>query len=130
MWLSHIIIIARPHRTLKLPLRKNNMRHIRNFLHNINDIVLAVVIVLLAAGIIYWRIQIIMDYPKQLADEQAAVSEQTETQEVPEQKEVPAETGQTEEAAPAEAEQDGQTTEAAPSGTEENAQQSDEQPQG
>ena len=92
------------------------MRHIRNFLHNINDIVLAVVIVLLAAGIIYWRIQIIMDYPKQLADEQAAVSEQTETQEVPEQKEVPAETGQTEEAAP--------------SGTEENAQQSDEQPQG
>ena len=106
------------------------MRHIRNFLHNINDIVLAVVIVLLAAGIIYWRIQIIMDYPKQLADEQAAVSEQTETQEVPEQKEVPAETGQTEEAAPAEAEQDGQTTEAVPSGTEENAQQSDEQPQG
>ena len=69
------------------------MRHIRNFLHNINDIVLAVVIVLLAAGIIYWRIQIIMDYPKQLADEQAAVSEQTETQEVPEQKEVPAEGG-------------------------------------
>ena len=106
------------------------MRHIRNFLHNINDIVLAVVIVLLAAGIIYWRIQIIMDYPKQLADEQAAVSEQTETQEVPEQKEAPAETGQTEEAAPAEVEQDGQTTEAAPSGTEENAQQSDEQPQG
>ena len=106
------------------------MRHIRNFLHNINDIVLAVVIVLLAAGIIYWRIQIIMDYPKQLADEQAAVSEQTETQEVPEQKEVPAETGQSEEAAPAETEQDGQTEETAPSETEENAQQSDEQPQG
>ena len=106
------------------------MRHIRNFLHNINDIVLAVVIVLLAAGIIYWRIQIIMDYPKQLADEQAAVSEQTETQEVPEQKEAPAETGQSEEAAPAETEQDGQTEETAPSETEENAQQSDEQPQG
>lgn len=47
------------------------MRLIRNFLHNINDIVLAVIIVVLAAGIIYWRMQIILDYPKQLADQQA-----------------------------------------------------------
>lgn len=54
-----------------------NMRLIKNFLHNINDIVLAVVIVALAVGIIYWRMQIILDYPKQLADEQAVYTEET-----------------------------------------------------
>ena len=46
------------------------MRWIRNFLHNINDIVLAVIIVAIAAGIIYWRMQIILNYPKELADQQ------------------------------------------------------------
>ena len=46
------------------------MRWIRNFLHNINDIVLAIIIVALAAGIIYWRMQIILNYPKELADQQ------------------------------------------------------------
>lgn len=54
------------------------MRLIKNFLHNINDIVLAVIIVALAAGIIYWRMQIILDYPKQLADQQAVYEEQAE----------------------------------------------------
>ena len=52
------------------------MRLIKNFLHNINDIVLAVIIVALAAGIIYWRMQIILDYPKQLADQQAVYTEE------------------------------------------------------
>lgn len=52
------------------------MRHIKNFLHNINDVVLAVVIVALAAGIIYWRMQIILDYPKQLAEQQAVYNEE------------------------------------------------------
>ena len=52
------------------------MRLIKNFLHNINDVVLAVVIVALAAGIIYWRMQIILDYPKQLADQQAVYNEE------------------------------------------------------
>ena len=46
------------------------MRHIRNFFHNINDILLARIIVVIAAGIIYWRMQIILDYPKELADQQ------------------------------------------------------------
>ena len=54
------------------------MRLIKNFLHNINDIVLAIVIVALAAGIIYWRLQIILDYPKQLADQQAVYMEEAE----------------------------------------------------
>ncbi|MBP3899122.1 MAG: hypothetical protein J6D57_14975 [Mogibacterium sp.] len=52
------------------------MRHIKNFLHNINDVVLAIVIVALAAGIIYWRMQIILDYPKQLAEQQAVYNEE------------------------------------------------------
>ena len=52
------------------------MRHIRNFFHNINDIILAVVIVAVAAGIIYWRMQIILDYPKQLAEEQAVYTQE------------------------------------------------------
>ena len=51
------------------------MRLIKNFLHNINDIVLAIIIVALAAGIIYWRMQIILDYPEQLAEEQAVYNE-------------------------------------------------------
>ena len=51
------------------------MRHIKNFLHNINDVVLAIVIVALA-GIIYWRMQIILDYPKQLAEQQAVYNEE------------------------------------------------------
>lgn len=52
------------------------MRLIKNFLHNINDIVLAIVIVALAAGIIYWRMQIILDYPKQLVDQQSVQTEE------------------------------------------------------
>ena len=52
------------------------MRHIKNFLHNINDVVLAIVIVALAAGIIYWRMQIILDYPTQLAEQQAVYNEE------------------------------------------------------
>ena len=56
------------------------MRHIRNFFHNINDIVLAVIIVALAAGIIYWRMQIILDYPKELANERAEAVQQQEEQ--------------------------------------------------
>lgn len=47
------------------------MRLIKNFFHNINDVLLAVIIVAIASGIIYWRMQIILDYPKQLAEIQA-----------------------------------------------------------
>lgn len=93
------------------------MRLIKNFLHNINDIVLAIVIVALAAGIIYWRLQIILDYPKQLADQQAvymeeaeedaaeteeaaqdeAAAEQTETEQPADSAETPAENAESEE---------------------------------
>ena len=78
------------------------MRHIRNFFHNINDIVLAVIIVALAAGIIYWRMQIILDYPKELANERAEAIQQQEEQAAEEAAAEPAEepaAGQTEEPA-------------------------------
>jgi flagellar biosynthesis/type III secretory pathway M-ring protein FliF/YscJ len=74
------------------------MRHIKNFLHNINDVVLAIVIVALAAGIIYWRMQIILDYPEKLAEQQAVYNE-----EKAEEAEADAEAAAAEEAAQEEA---------------------------
>ena len=54
------------------------MRHIRNFFHDINDIILAILIVVIAAGVIYWRMQIILDYPKTIVSNQAVTEEQAE----------------------------------------------------
>ena len=54
------------------------MRHIKNFFHNINDVVLAIIIVALAAGIIFWRMQVILDYPKKLVESQTVSEETTE----------------------------------------------------
>ena len=51
------------------------MRHIKNFFHNINDIVLAVLIVVIAAGVIYWRMQIILEYPKTVVSNQTVTEE-------------------------------------------------------
>ena len=51
------------------------MRHIKNFFHNINDVVLAILIVAIAAGVIYWRMQIILDYPKTIVSNQAVTEE-------------------------------------------------------
>lgn len=68
------------------------MRLIKNFIHNINDVVLAIIIVLLAAGIIYWRMQIILDYPKTIVAEQAV------TEEAPAEEPAPEETAPAEEA--------------------------------
>lgn len=59
------------------------MRLIKNFLHNINDVVLAIVIVALAVGIIYWRMQIILDYPKQLVEEQSVQTQEEVPEEAP-----------------------------------------------
>ena len=47
------------------------MRGFKDFFHETNDIALAIVIVLLAAGLIGWRIRIILQYPAQLAKEAA-----------------------------------------------------------
>ena len=57
------------------------MRGFKDFFHEMNDIALAIVIVLLAAGLIGWRIRIILQYPAQLAKE-ATVSGNTETEQM------------------------------------------------
>ncbi len=56
------------------------MRHIRNFFHNISDIMLAILVVLIACGVIYWRMQIIMDYPRKYVQAQAAESFDSESE--------------------------------------------------
>ena len=93
----------------------NDMRLIKNFFHNINDVVLAIIIVLLAAGIIYWRMQIILDYPKTLVQEQTVTEEVTEEAPAPAEEtapaEAPAEEAPAEETAPAEAPAEDQAAE-------------------
>lgn len=42
----------------------------KNFFHNISDILLAILIVAVCAGIIFWRMQIIMKYPETVIDNQ------------------------------------------------------------
>ena len=51
------------------------MRHIKNFFHDINDIILAILIVAIAAGVIYWRMQMILDYPKTIVSNQSVTEE-------------------------------------------------------
>ena len=48
------------------------MRSFRNFLYNYSDIFVALVIIALAAFLIWTRVDVIMDYPKTLAAENAA----------------------------------------------------------
>ena len=57
------------------------MRGFKDFFQETNDIALAIVIVLLAAGLIGWRIRIILQYPAQLAKE-ATVSSGAETEQM------------------------------------------------
>ncbi len=47
------------------------MKGIKDFFHDSNDILLAVIITLLAVGVIGWRIMVILDYPDKVAAEQA-----------------------------------------------------------
>lgn len=45
------------------------MKGLKDFLYDKNDIVIALVILILAAMLIAWRLDVIMDYPKTLAQE-------------------------------------------------------------
>lgn len=54
------------------------MRRLKDFIHDTNDILLAVVIVIIAAGIILWRLGIILDYPEQAAKENMHATETAE----------------------------------------------------
>ncbi len=56
------------------------MKGIKDFFHDSNDILLAVIIILLAIGVIGWRIMVILDYPDKVAAEQAK-TEQTQVEE-------------------------------------------------
>jgi hypothetical protein len=61
------------------------MRHIKNFFHNINDIVLATIIVVAAVLIILWRIQVILDYPKTVITDQVVTEESVSGEEAAEE---------------------------------------------
>lgn len=107
------------------------MRHIKNFLHNINDVVLAIVIVALAAGIIYWRLQIILDYPKQLAEQQAVYNEEQAAEAEVEAEAEAAEEAAQEEAAPENAaETPSEEAPAEDAAAEQPAEETAEQPEG
>lgn len=55
-------------------------RVMRNFFHNISDILLAILIVAICAGVIFWRMHIIMQYPEKVvnAQQQQQVEQQDE----------------------------------------------------
>ncbi len=56
------------------------MRSFKDFFHETNDIALAIIVVLLAAGLIAWRLRVILAYPAQIAQD-AAASSGTQTEE-------------------------------------------------
>lgn len=45
------------------------MKHLKDFLYDKNDIIIAFVILLIAGLLIFWRMEVIMDYPQTLAEE-------------------------------------------------------------
>mgnify|MGYP001263515326 CR=1 FL=1 len=53
------------------------MKGLKDFLYNKNDILLAIAILVVAALLIYWRLNVIMDYPKEVA-RQTSTSNTTE----------------------------------------------------
>ncbi len=55
------------------------MKGLKDFFHATNDIALAIIVVILAAGIIAWRLAIILQYPAQVAKE-AASSQSNQTE--------------------------------------------------
>lgn len=109
---------------------RSKMRHIKNFLHNINDVVLAIVIVALAAGIIYWRLQIILDYPKQLAEQQAVYNEEKAKEAEADAEAAAAEEAAQEEAAEEKTEEAPAEEQPAADTAEQPAEDAEEQPEG
>lgn len=52
-----------------------NMKSMKDFFHNTNDIILALVIIVIAAGLIIWRLNIILEYPEKIAQETSSGSQ-------------------------------------------------------
>ena len=67
------------------------MKHIKNFFYNINDLILAAIILAAAAVLIYWRLDIILDYPEKVLESNNNNTVIEEIQ-VPEEEEESAET--------------------------------------
>ena len=51
------------------------MKKIGNFFYDNNDILLAIAIIILAAGLIIWRLGVILDYPETIAQSTAGTIE-------------------------------------------------------
>lgn len=56
------------------------MDKLKNFIYDKNDIIVTLIILMIAAVIIYFRIGVIMDYPNTLVHDAAAKTAATEQQ--------------------------------------------------
>lgn len=56
------------------------MDKLRNFIYDKNDIIVTLIILIIAAVIIYFRIGVIMDYPNTLVHDAASKTATTEQQ--------------------------------------------------
>ena len=45
------------------------MKYIKDFFYNLSDLFIILLILAVAGGLIYWRVNVIMDYPEALAAE-------------------------------------------------------------
>ena len=84
------------------------MNKLKDFNHNISDILLAVVIVLIAAGIVFWRLRIILEYPERAARESIQT---TQTEELQDESGVTDNAGTADDAGEADYTEDTDTTE-------------------
>lgn len=54
------------------------MKSYKDFIYKVNDILLALAILVIACGLIFWRMSVIMDYPNTLGDQTAVEQTQGE----------------------------------------------------
>lgn len=52
------------------------MEKLKNFIYSKNDIVIAIVVLVVALGVIFFRVKALVDYPKKLVEEQNAMTVQ------------------------------------------------------
>ena len=57
------------------------MKKIKDFIYNWNDIIVILCILVAAAAVIYWRVNLIMDYPKVIAAQARAEAENNKVDE-------------------------------------------------
>ncbi len=65
------------------------MKRIKDFIYNWNDIILVTLIIMTAAGIVYWRVNVIMEYPKVVAEEIALSGQNTPENIIPSSDDAP-----------------------------------------